>query len=128
MDGAGALNVQVAYAKAITAIGLGEDTIQLRYTLNQKTGVWDRTEGWSDHDLANARQLQATFVSWAGGLQVEDSVGTTIGAVGISGRLELEDHSLAREVMMMGWDPPSGDQPATYTVPPTGLFRPLFGE
>jgi uncharacterized protein GlcG (DUF336 family) len=104
MPGTKAPSWDNALAKARTAVKFERDTVEFRFwRLHQDggdpAGEWHLnlgTDGWSEHDLAQARHLNSDFCAWAGGsLILNPHDGSIMGAIGVSNREELEDHELA---------------------------------
>lgn len=102
MDGAEPSTVQTARNKALTALNFERDTILFHH--EERDGRWVKVDNkWSAGDLANAHAIHPDFVSWGGGVLVRSPHdGTVLGAVGVSGRTELQDHELA-SARPSGW-------------------------
>ncbi len=106
MDGVPDNITRTAKAKAVTAATYGFDTVKFRFRLRAH-GVWEpwseaaafgqvSDDGWSPEDLANERNINLEFCSWAGGSVVLNAAtGEAAGAIGVSALAELDDHKLA---------------------------------
>jgi uncharacterized protein GlcG (DUF336 family) len=93
---AAAPTMDSAWNKAKTAWFYQRDTIAFRHSFSRTDNGWmPAIEGWSDRDVANARAVFPAFCDWAGGVLLKHE-GAPVGAVGVSGREELEDHELAK--------------------------------
>lgn len=104
INGVGQHYLNFAVAKARTALDEGQDTVHFRFARNP-AGMWGiPAEGaWSEWEITHAAQLSSHFCGWAGGtLVLNPADGSTIGAIGVSGLLELADHALASE-RPSGW-------------------------
>lgn len=94
MDGAKAPSVPTARAKAITAVKFQRDTAAFRH--EEDGDMWKPTDSrWGLHDFVMASKINVVFCSYAGGVRLMDNEGNIIGAVGVSGRAELDDDALA---------------------------------
>lgn len=83
MDGVKTSSIRFAHNKAVTAVTFGQDTVEF--------------SGWTVQDVINgANHTGGTFSSWGGGvLVVSLHDGSILGAIGVSGRTEAQDHELA---------------------------------
>lgn len=100
MDGAKAPSIDVAHAKAVTAVRYARATVEFRFKLdpNRKQTEWVPAgeDGWDEEDVMNALGLNNVFCSWPGGVPILKPLSSQIvGALGISNRKELEDHAHA---------------------------------
>jgi uncharacterized protein GlcG (DUF336 family) len=60
-------------------------------------------EGWNLTDIVAGSKTNAFFVPWAGGVLIRSPHDESImGAIGVSGRLQLDDHQLA-SLRPSGW-------------------------
>lgn len=102
MDDAEPSTVQTARNKALTALSFERDTVLFHH--DEQDGRWVEVDDkWSAGDLANAHAIHPDFVSWGGGVLVRSPHdGTVLGAIGVSGRTELQDHELA-SARPSGW-------------------------
>lgn len=104
MDGASADSFGIAINKARTAARSGKDTVLIGYELSPLEGAGPLKSHYSPlpangHRADDSRRtVNPTFVSWAGGVVLEDSDRQPVGAIAISGRQELDDHELAWKV------------------------------
>ena len=111
LPGVTQMSVDAARRKALTVIRLGRDTVTLCHEekpqdrdFPEPTPIWVPTNSsWSKDDIREAHAADPDFCAWAGGVQViSPADGSMIGAIGVSGLSELEDHALA-SLRPSGW-------------------------
>ncbi|MEI8104441.1 MAG: heme-binding protein [Actinomycetes bacterium] len=94
-DGASGRTVKFAIAKARQAALTGQATAHEAHTL-LPSGEWQEKTGDVHRKDGNLRTDNPTYVSLSGGYPVIVG-GLTVGGVGVSGRAQLDDHSLAQD-------------------------------
>lgn len=132
MDDVALTCVQTAHDKAVTALAQQTDTVAILHVDTPNGWVLEEDllggptdvslishgpsdaglrlgserserESWSLPDLIGGSKINKVFAPWAGGVLIrsphDDSI---LGAVGVSGRLQLDDHRLA-SLRPSGW-------------------------
>jgi glc operon protein GlcG len=99
-DGASGRTVTFAMAKARQAAITGQATANEAHELSP-SGDWVAKAKDTHRKDGNLRTNNPGYVSLAGGFPVVTD-GLVVGGVGVSGRAQLEDHSIA-EVAVLHW-------------------------
>jgi uncharacterized protein GlcG (DUF336 family) len=81
--------------KALTALRFQRDTVMFCHDFPDPGAEWIKDpEKFNDGAVACAAATHPNFCHYAGGLLIKVEDGRVLGAIGVSGRAELEDHQL----------------------------------
>ena len=98
INGVGQHYTDFAIAKAMTALHEELNTVDFRFIYEEGKYV-ERVDNltWAEWELTHAAQLRPGFCGWAGGTVVNNpnNPDHIVGAIGVSGLSELEDHELS---------------------------------
>ncbi len=97
MDGVKTPSIAVAHDKAVTAAAWRRGTMEFCYAMQDGKWVPAGAKAWSGIDVMAATNAWPSFTPWGGGALVMYE-GKVVGAIGVSGRTEAEDHELASSV------------------------------
>jgi glc operon protein GlcG len=100
MDGCKLPSMVIARKKAYTAARWRTATLEFRFTMDPVSTKWvPSDDAWNQADLLAGAQSEPDFMFWGGGVPVY-FYGELVGAIGISGLSEAEDHQLANRVYL----------------------------
>ena len=99
MDGCKLPSMAVASKKAFTAARWQHSTIEFTKIFDKSDGWIATPEAWTPMDIMAGMQTHPDFMPWGGGYLVRYK-GQIVGAIGVSGYSELEDHEVAENAWL----------------------------